>query len=425
MFLLRRAQAKNNLLGLKTGKHFHGIPRIGKVVLVLPPDPESGYPPKDFLRRHIPLLSKYPDGSLLPSPSKIDFTPGELLGCYSGKLGLEDFVVNTLNHELHVTSDKDGDDCELDRLLPEADILITTPYHPANMTEKRIKMAKQLKLIITAGVGSDHIDLDTALQQRIDIAEVTYSNSISRAEYQVLQLLSLVKNYIPAYTCIDTGGSNIAECSSRAYDLEGMRVGTIGAGRKGRAVMKRLKAFDCVINYTDTQPLPLFVERELGATYWERWEDMVPEMDAVLFNCPLHQATLHMVNDSSIKLFKQGSYIVNNAKGGLCDEDTISHALQTGHLAGYAGERDPEEHRNTFHPWRSMPYANMTCHVSGTSLPAQARYSAGVREILEDYVQGVAIRKSYQVGTNGKLCGEGIGLEDEVYHWWINTDAGG
>ena len=131
MFLLRRAQAKNNLLGLKTGKHFHGIPRIGKVVLVLPPDPESGYPPKDFLRRHIPLLSKYPDGSLLPSPSKIDFTPGELLGCYSGKLGLEDFVVNTLNHELHVTSDKDGDDYIFPIYL---DLFLYIPYIPYTET---------------------------------------------------------------------------------------------------------------------------------------------------------------------------------------------------------------------------------------------------------------------------------------------------
>src|SRR5208282_4152158 len=107
-----------------------------------------------------------------------------------------------------------------------------------------IAKAPKLKLAITAGIGSDHVDLTAASRQGITVAEVTYCNSISVAEHAVMQILALVRNYLPSYGWVVRGGWNIADCVERAYDLEGMEVGTVAAGRIGTAVLRRLKPFE-------------------------------------------------------------------------------------------------------------------------------------------------------------------------------------
>lgn len=133
---------------------------MAKCVMVLYPDPVDGYPPK-YARDSIPVINSYPDGSSLPTPSKTDFTPGELLGCVSGALGLRKFFEDG-GHELVVTSDKDGPDSEFERELPDADIVISQPFWPAYITKERFAKARNLKLALTAGIGSDHVDLAEA-----------------------------------------------------------------------------------------------------------------------------------------------------------------------------------------------------------------------------------------------------------------------
>ena len=128
--------------------------------------------------------------------------------------------------------------------LPDAEIVISQPFWPAYLTAERIAKAPKLKLAITAGIGSDHVDLQAAIDHGITVAEVTYCNSISVAEHVVMMILGLVRNYIPSYQWVVKGGWNIADCVERSYDLEGMKVGTVAAGRIGLAVLRRLKPFD-------------------------------------------------------------------------------------------------------------------------------------------------------------------------------------
>ncbi|WP_205245053.1 hypothetical protein [Leifsonia tongyongensis] len=108
----------------------------------------SGYPPV-YARDSIPALRRYPDGQSLPTPSAIDFTPGELLGSVSGELGLRAFV-EAAGHELVVTSDKEGSDSVFNRELADADIVISQPFWPAYLTAERIANAPRLKLAIAA-----------------------------------------------------------------------------------------------------------------------------------------------------------------------------------------------------------------------------------------------------------------------------------
>jgi formate dehydrogenase len=378
---------------------------MAKVLCVLYDDPVDGYPPP-YAREDIPRVERYPSGQTLPTPHAIDFTPGELLGSVSGALGLRSFLED-LGHELVVTSDKDGAGSEFDRHLPDAEIVISQPFWPAYLTAERIAAAPHLKLAITAGIGSDHVDLDAAIAHGITVTEVTYSNSISVAEHVVMMILSLVRNYLPSHQTVLDRGWNIADCVARSYDLEGMHVGTVAAGRIGLAVLRRLAPFDVRLHYTDRHRLPAEVERELNLTFHPTTQDLVPVCDVVTINAPLHPETEGLFDDTLLASMKRGTYLINTARGKICDRDAIVRALQTGQLAGYAGDVWYPQPAPPDHPWRTAPHHGMTPHISGSSLSAQARYAAGTREILECYLQGHAIRDEYLIVDGGKLAGAG------------------
>ncbi|VEG90848.1 NAD-dependent formate dehydrogenase [Legionella spiritensis] len=378
---------------------------MAKVLCVLYDDPTTGYPPQ-YARNDIPAINHYPNGQSLPTPQGVDFKPGELLGCVSGGLGLREFLAGQ-GHSLVVTADKDGPDSVFEKELPDADIVISQPFWPAYLNAERIAKARQLKLVITAGIGSDHVDLSAAIARGITVTEVTYSNSISVAEHVVMMILSLVRNYLPSYRTVVDGGWNIADCVARSYDLEGMTVGSVGAGRIGLAVMKRLRPFDVKLHYTDRHRLPAAVERELGLVYHARVEDMVVHCDVVTVNVPLHPETEHLFDDGLLRNMKRGTYLINTARGKICDQDAIVRALESGQLAGYAGDVWFPQPAPPSHPWRTMPHHGMTPHISGTSLSAQARYAAGTREILECWFAGRPIREDYLVVSQGRLAGVG------------------
>jgi formate dehydrogenase len=378
---------------------------MATVLCVLYDDPVDGYPPA-YARDEIPAIERYPDGQTTPTPERVDFNPGELLGSVSGELGLRAFLEER-GHRLVVTSDKDGADSAFERELTEAEVVISQPFWPAYLTAERIAKAANLKLAVTAGIGSDHVDLQAAIDRGLTVAEVTYCNSISVAEHVVMLILVLVRDYLPAHRWAVEGGWNIADAVSRSYDLEGMQVGTFGAGRIGSAVLRRLRPFDVGLHYTDRHRLAPEVEEELGVIFHPDAESLVEVCDVVTINTPLHPETEHLFDDELIGRMKRGTYLVNTARGKICDRDAVVRALESGRLAGYAGDVWFPQPAPRDHPWRTMPHHGMTPHTSGTSLSAQARYAAGVREILECWFDGRAIREEYLIVDGGRLAGAG------------------
>jgi len=368
-------------------------------------DPKGGMP-KSYPLSDLPKLEKYPDGMTLPSPKGRDFTPGQLLGCVSGELGLRKFLESN-GHEFVVTNSKDGDGCEADKHIVDADIVISQPFFPYYLTKERIAKAKNLKMAITAGIGSDHVDLQAAMDNKIDVVEVTFCNSRSVAEHIVMMIVSMVRDYHNQHRIVNEGGWNIADAVQRSYDVEGMHIGTVAAGRIGLDALRKMKPFDVHLHYFDRHKLPDSVEKELNLTFHDSVESMVKVCDVVTINCPLHPETENLFNKNMINKMKKGAYIVNTARGKICNKDDIADALKSGQLSGYAGDVWFPQPAPNDHVWRSMPNHGMTPHTSGTSLSAQARYADGVREILECFFDKKPIRDQYLIVKDGQLAGMG------------------
>lgn len=317
----------------------------------------------------------------------------KLLGTVENKLGIADWLKER-GHELIVTSDKEGPNSVFQKELPTASILITTPFHPGYLTKDLIAKAEKLELAVTAGVGSDHIDLNAANERKITVAEVTGSNVVSVAEHVVMSMLLLVRNYTPAHEMIMRGDWKVSDVARNTYDLEGKVIGTIGAGRIGYRVLQRLVAFDPKeLLYFDYNALPEDAAKAVNARRVDKLEDFLSQCDVITVNAPLHEGTKDLINKDTLKYFKKGAWLVNTARGAICNAEDVAAAVESGQLNGYAGDVWNVQPAPKDHPWRKMlnPLGGgngMVPHVSGTSLDAQARYASGVKTILENFFDG-------------------------------------
>jgi formate dehydrogenase len=126
-----------------------------------------------------------------------------------------------------------------------------------------------------------------------------------------MTILILVRNFVPAHEQIRSGEWDVAAVAKNEYDLENKVVGTVGVGRIGERVLRRLKPFDCKeLLYYDYQPLRPEVEKEIGCRRVEKLEDMLAECDVVTINCPLHESTRGMFNKELISKMKKGKQVV-------------------------------------------------------------------------------------------------------------------
>ncbi|MGH3613927.1 MAG: NAD(P)-dependent oxidoreductase, partial [Pseudonocardia sp.] len=144
-----------------------------------------------------------------------------------------------------------------------------------------------------------------------------------------------------------------------------------------------------------------------GLTFHATTQEMVPHCDVVTINAPLHPQTQGLFDDALLATMRRGAYLINTARGLIVDRDAVVRALESGQLAGYAGDVWYPQPAPPDHPWRTMPNHGMTPHISGSSLSAQARYAAGTREILEAYFAGTPLREEYLIVDGGKLAGAG------------------
>ena len=135
----------------------------------------------------------------------------------------------------------------------------------------------------------------------------------------ILTMLALVRNFIPAHEQVARGDWDVAAVAKDSFDIEGKVVATVGVGRIGERVLRRLGPFNCKeFLYYDYQPLSPQTEKEIGARRVENLEEMLAQADIVTINCPLHESTKGLFNKALISKMKRGAWLVNTARGAIC-----------------------------------------------------------------------------------------------------------
>ncbi|MCD9067509.1 NAD-dependent formate dehydrogenase [Staphylococcus pasteuri] len=309
-------------------------------------------------------------------------------------IGLKPFLEDK-GHELVILTDGEAD---LDKHLADMDIVISAPFYPAYMTKERLEKAPNLKLAITAGVGSDHVDLKAASENNVGVVEVTGSNTVSVAEHAVMDLLILLRNYEEGHRQSVEGEWNLSRVGNDAHELQNKTIGIFGFGRIGQLVAERLAPFNVTIQHYD--PIN---QKDNEYSKFVDFETLVSTSDAITIHAPLTPDTDTLFNNDVLSKMKEGSYLVNTARGKIVDTEALVKQLESKHIQGYAGDVWYPQPAPADHPWRNMPRNAMTVHYSGMTLEAQQRIEEGTKDILNRFFNNEPFQDKDVIVDGGQI----------------------
>ena len=200
------------------------------------------------------------------------------------------------------------------------------------ITKDVIDAATQLKVIGRAGVGVDNIDVQAATRNGILVVNTPTGNTIAAAEHTIAMLLALARNIVPAG--ISLRSRNWQRNDFIGVELYGKVFGTVGLGRIGREVARRVQAFEMQVIAYDPY-ISANAAEKMGIRLVDR-ETLFQESDYISVHTHLNAETYHSIGESEFALMKPGCRLINCARGGIVDEDALYYALKAGQLAGAA-----------------------------------------------------------------------------------------
>jgi len=279
-------------------------------------------------------------------------------------------------------------DVRLD-LTPEQLIEAIPPYDAiivmsaTRMTPEVIDAAANLKIIGRAGVTVDNINVDAATAKGIIVCNAPTSNIVSAAEHTMALLLAAARRIPQANASMHSGEWDRA--SFVGSELLGKTLAIFGLGRVGELVAQRARAFGMKLVAYDPY-CSLERAEHLGVRLYDSMDEVLPLADFITVHLPKTAETTHMFGPEQFAACKEGVVVVNTARGGIYDVESLADFVAAGKVAAVALDSFEEE-PCTASPLHEFPNAILTPHLSPMTHEAQRRAST---QIAEAVVAGLA-----------------------------------
>lgn len=289
----------------------------------------------------------------------------------------EGFTVETLEELSY--------DCLL-RQAVDTDYLLVSGRLPID--EGVLTAAKHLKMIQRTGVGIEMLDMEAIKRHGIPVYVNAGVNARSVAEHTVALMLACLKRLPQINADTHNGIWKKQQQGLTTHELYGKTVALVGMGNIGRTVAAMLQPFGVKILYTDVFRQSADVENQMGLTYFENFEAMLPEADILSFHCPLTPENTEILNSRTIALLKSGAIVVNTARGKLINSDELYEALKSCHVGTAALDTHYEEPINEGYKLVELDNVILTPHIGGLSYEAFQRMMVEAVENICFYENG-------------------------------------
>lgn len=270
-----------------------------------------------------------------------------------------DFTVETLDELSY--------DC-LIRQAADADYLLVSGRLPID--EGVLSAAKNLKMIQRTGVGTEMLDIDAIKKHCIPVYVNAGVNAQSVAEHTLTLILACMKRLPQINQQTHQGVWKKQQVGVTTRELKGKTVALIGMGNIGRLVAGMLQPFGAKVIYTDVVRQNAETEKLLGLSYYESFEAILPKTDILSFHCPLTPENKEILCSRTLALMKQGSIVVNTARGKLINPDDLYEALRSEKLSAAALDTHYEEPIKECYKLAELDNVILTPHIGGLSYEA-------------------------------------------------------
>jgi D-3-phosphoglycerate dehydrogenase len=251
-----------------------------------------------------------------------------------------------------------ADEADLHRLAPEAVALLVTSF--VNVDSGLVRRLGRCRAIVRYGIGVDEVDVAAATRAGIPVGNVVDASVNEVADHAVMLALACLRRLSETQRALADGSWDVAPLRG-ARRLSGLTAGIVGLGRIGRAVARRLEAFDMrVVAYdpfVEEAPYPLL-----------DLDELLRGSHLVSVHLPLTDGTRGLLSDEKLGLLAPGSVIVNVARGGIVDESALARRLEEGSLWGAGLDVFAREPLPRDDPIRDAPHAVLTPHVAWYSV---------------------------------------------------------
>ena len=227
--------------------------------------------------------------------------------------------------------------------MQDCDVLVPTVTDRID-GEMIVEAGSDLNLIANFGAGTEHIDLDAAAARKIIVTNTPGVFTDDTADLTMAGIIGVPRRIREGVHLIRSGEwTGWAPTAMLGRKLGGKTLGIVGMGRIGQAVAHRARAFGLEIAYHNRKRLPEAIERMFGATYVTSLDELVAQADILTLHCPANPKNHHMIDARLLGLMKEGSCLINTARGDLVDQEALIAALESGHLAGAGLDVYPDE----------------------------------------------------------------------------------
>jgi phosphoglycerate dehydrogenase-like enzyme len=272
---------------------------------------------------------------------------------------------------------------ELDRLLPEADVVFGA------ISPEMLAKAKNLRWLQATEGGVDSVLFPQLIDSKVVVTNGARVFAPPISETVIGMILSLTrgfnKYYIPQFE------KRTWNAERNLVEIDGMTMGIVGLGGLGSATAVRAHyGFNMRILATDAKPMakPVFVDtlREPG---W--FMEMVPQVDILVSAAPSTKETEAMFNEKVFRAMKKTAYFLNLSRGALVEESSLVRALQEGWIAGAGLDPARTEPLPSSHPYWDCPNLIITCHTAGFAPQRQIRLMGLLADNVRRYASGLPL----------------------------------
>lgn len=269
----------------------------------------------------------------------------------------------------------------LARALPRADYLVVRTFLPPDF----LSGDHRLRAIVRHGAGLDMIPMRSATRQGIPVAYVPGANAQAVAEYVVGSFFGLARRFGRFDAALRVSGWTDARIgAAESVELAGKTVGIIGVGAIGRRIADMCGSV-LQMKVLGYQPN---TSRFPGNVTSAPLDALLQESDFVTVNCPLTDATRHLINARRLALMKCTAFLVNAARGDVIDDQALVEALQARALAGAALDVYAEQPLPSAHPFLALENVLLTPHVAALTQESLARMSIGSAQAILQLMHG-------------------------------------
>jgi phosphoglycerate dehydrogenase-like enzyme len=260
----------------------------------------------------------------------------------------------------------EDDDETFYRELPQAEVI----WHVLRpLTRSDLEKAPKLKLVHKLGAGVNTIDVDTATERGVAVANMPGANAPSVAEATVMLMLATLRR-MPALdraTRQGRGWPVDPQLGDNVRDLGSCTVGLVGYGNVAKRIEQILRAMGTTVLHTSTQ-------RDEYNTSWASFNELLGKSDIVSLHLPLTPATEGMIGQAALAKMKRGAILINTARGEIADEAALVDALNSGHLAAAGLDVFAEEPVSPDNPLLALDNVILSPHVSWYTADTMERY---------------------------------------------------